>query len=63
MLLSSQNNWCMVLYLSLPTLLVSCGSGMWVQSKIAEACQLLEKDLELLGASAIEDKLQVGRIM
>lgn len=30
------------------------------ESKIAEACQLLEKDLELLGASAIEDKLQDG---
>jgi magnesium-transporting ATPase (P-type) len=39
------------------------GFGMWLQSKIAEACQLLEKDLELLGASAIEDKLQVGRIV
>jgi phospholipid-translocating ATPase len=27
--------------------------------KIAEVCQLLEKNLELLGATAIEDKLQV----
>lgn len=33
------------------------------QLKIAEACQLLERDLELLGASAIEDKLQVGKIV
>ncbi|CAK9268520.1 unnamed protein product [Sphagnum jensenii] len=28
--------------------------------KIAEVCQLLEKNLELLGATAIEDKLQEG---
>jgi phospholipid-translocating ATPase len=31
-----------------------------LQWKIAEVCQLLEKNLELLGATAIEDKLQEG---
>jgi magnesium-transporting ATPase (P-type) len=30
-----------------------------LQWKIAEVCHLLEKKLELLGATAIEDKLQV----
>lgn len=32
---------------------------LFVQWKLAEVCQILEHDLEIIGVTAIEDRLQV----
>ena len=36
------------------------GRGRNMQEKVAEACDLMEREVELVGVSAVEDKLQVG---
>lgn len=38
---------------------ITHNSILWVQWRVAEVCQRLEHDLQVLGVAAIEDRLQV----
>lgn len=38
---------------------ITHNSILWVQWRVAEVCQRLEHDMQVLGVAAIEDRLQV----